>query len=132
MVAAVALLLAGGLAVGVVPGLATAVGPAAAAFTDQRGYVAQALDRRVAATPAPVTEWTTAGVLTGLLAAVLAVLVAFACLYARRSPGWLRRPAEHLRPVLGGLHRVHSGHVGDYAAWLVFGAAALAGLLAVG
>ena len=132
MSAAIALLLAGGLAVGVVPGLTAAVGPAAAAFTDQHGYVAQALGRRVAATAAPVTEWTTAGVLTGLLAAVLAVLVAFACLYARRSPVWLRRPAERLWPVLGGLHRVHSGHVGDYAAWLVFGAAALAGLLAVG
>jgi hypothetical protein len=27
---------------------------------------------------------------------------------------------------------LHSGHIGDYAAWLVFGAAAFAGLLLLG
>ncbi|WP_157121929.1 MULTISPECIES: hypothetical protein [Nocardia] len=49
----------------------------------------------------------------------------------------------HLRNMLGdndsrpsaviavrhGLHRLHSGHIGDYAAWLVFGCAAVIGLL---
>jgi multicomponent Na+:H+ antiporter subunit D len=75
----------------------------------------------------PPTEWTTAGVLTGLIATVLAISVAWAGLYGR-APGWLRRP---VRPALHGLHRWHSGHIGDYAAWLVFGSAALAGLLIV-
>jgi multicomponent Na+:H+ antiporter subunit D len=133
MATSIGLLLTGGLAVGVVPGLAAAAGPAAAAFTDQHGYVAQALGRHVPASPTvPVTEWTPTGVLTGLLAVVLAVVVAFIGMYFRRSPAWLRRPAEHLQPALTGLHRLHSGHIGDYAAWLVLGAAAVAGLLAVG
>jgi multicomponent Na+:H+ antiporter subunit D len=37
-----------------------------------------------------------------------------------------------VRPALISLHRLHSGHVGDYAAWLVVGAGAVAGLLALG
>jgi multicomponent Na+:H+ antiporter subunit D len=126
MAVSIALLLAGGLAVGVVPGLATAVGPAAAVFTDQRGYRALTLGQSVSAVSD--TEWTTTGVMTGLLAVLLAVLVAFGGLYARRSPDWVRR----LRPALTGLHRLHSGHVGDYAAWLAFGAAAVTGLLIIG
>jgi multicomponent Na+:H+ antiporter subunit D len=133
MAVAIALLLAGGLAVGVVPRIASAAGPVAVAFTDQAGYAAQALGRAVPALPpAPHTAWSTQGVLLGLLAAALAVLVALAALYAGRAPSWLRRPARQLRPGLTGLHRLHSGHIGDYAAWLVLGAAALAGLLVVG
>jgi multicomponent Na+:H+ antiporter subunit D len=130
MTTAIVLLLAGGLAIGVVPGLAHAAGPAAVAFTDQHAYVAAALGRPVSAPPsAPATAWTVSGVLLGLLAAALAVLVAVTGLYAGRLPVWVRRPAGRLKPALRGLHRMHSGHVGDYAAWLVFGSAALAGLL---
>jgi multicomponent Na+:H+ antiporter subunit D len=76
----------------------------------------------------PDVRWTAGGVLIGLGTALLAVAVALAGLY----PAVLRRPVNVLRPALAGLHRLHSGHVGDYAAWLVFGAAALAGLLATG
>jgi multicomponent Na+:H+ antiporter subunit D len=72
-------------------------------------------------------EWTTAGVVSGVIATVLAISVACAGLYGR-APSWLRRPA---RPALHGLHLRHSGHIGDYAAWLVFGSAALAGLLII-
>ncbi|HEY1570349.1 MAG TPA: complex I subunit 5 family protein [Pseudonocardiaceae bacterium] len=122
MVAAIALLLAGGLAAGFVPGL----GPAAAAFTDQHAYVATVLGHAGSAVPTPPeTGWTESAVLLGLLTVALAVLVAVAGLYVRRVPAWLRSG-------LTGLHRVHSGHIGDYAAWLVFGAAAFAGLLLLG
>jgi multicomponent Na+:H+ antiporter subunit D len=123
MVAAVALLLAGGLAIGFVPG----AGPAAAAFADQYAYVGNALARPVPAVlaPAPDATWTTSAVIVGLCTSVLAVLVSVAGLYVRRAPAWLR-------PGLASLHRLHSGHIGDYAAWLVFGAAAFAGLLALG
>jgi multicomponent Na+:H+ antiporter subunit D len=131
MVAAIALLLAGGLAVGVVPGFAEGVGRAAAAFVDQHGYLTQAGSAAgpipPTAGPVPPTAWTTSGVLLGLLSTALAVAVAVAGLYGR-APAWLRRP---VRPALHGLHELHSGHVGDYAAWLVFGSAALAGLLIV-
>ncbi|HEY3749030.1 MAG TPA: complex I subunit 5 family protein [Pseudonocardiaceae bacterium] len=130
---AIALLLIGGLLVGVVPGLARAVGPAAAAFVDQHGYWAQALHGVTTAVPdVPAAGWTVSGVLLGLLSACLAVVVAGWALYPDRSPAWLRHPAGRLRPVLSGLHRLHSGHVGDYAAWLVCGTAAVAALLLAG
>ncbi|HEY4022852.1 MAG TPA: complex I subunit 5 family protein [Pseudonocardiaceae bacterium] len=124
MVAAIAILLAGGLAVGVVPAFAEGVGHAAAAFVDQHGYVSQA---RSVTGAVPPTAWTSSGVLLGLLAVALAVAVAVAGLYGR-APAWLGRA---VRPAVHGLHQLHSGHVGDYAAWLVFGSAALAGLLIV-
>jgi multicomponent Na+:H+ antiporter subunit D len=68
-------------------------------------------------------------VLLGLLSAGLAVVVAVVALY---PPTWARRPVRALRPMLTGLHRLHSGHIGDYAAWLVFGAAAIAALMFAG
>src|SRR5205823_9223865 len=42
-----------------------------------------------------------------------------------------RRSVGALRGVLEPLRALHSGHVGDYVAWLVAGTAALAVLLAV-
>ncbi|HJP78910.1 MAG TPA: complex I subunit 5 family protein [Pseudonocardiaceae bacterium] len=123
MAAAITVLLAGGLAAGVIPAFAAGAGRGAAAFVDQRGYVSQALTGIANSVAPPPTEWTTTGVLLGLLATALAVAVAFGGLYAK-APNWVR-------PVRSGLHRLHSGHVGDYAAWLVFGSAAMAGLLLV-
>jgi multicomponent Na+:H+ antiporter subunit D len=113
------------------PGIARAGGPAAVAFVDQRGYWAQALTGSTggATVSVPDTGWTTSGVLLGLLSAGLAVLMAFAALYAGRLPEWARRAAGIGRPAMAELHRLHTGHIGDYAAWLVFGAAAIAGLL---
>jgi multicomponent Na+:H+ antiporter subunit D len=121
MATAIALLLGAGVAVAFLPG----VGPAAAAFADQHGYVTQALSPGFATLVAhgPDTAWTGSAVLTGLIGAGLAVLVGVAGL--RGSP-------DLARPVLAVLHRLHSGHLGDYAAWLVFGAAAFTGLLVLG
>ncbi|HEX5402909.1 MAG TPA: complex I subunit 5 family protein [Pseudonocardiaceae bacterium] len=130
---AVTLLLVAGLAVGLVPGIATAAGPAAAMFVDQRSYVDAALHGSgQLPISVPDTHWTTSAIVSGVLAALLAVLVAVIGLYSRQLPELVRRPIGRLRPVLTGLHRVHSGHVGDYAAWLVFGAAVLAGLVVLG
>ncbi|HEX4724608.1 MAG TPA: complex I subunit 5 family protein, partial [Pseudonocardiaceae bacterium] len=127
MAAAIVLLLAGALAVGAIRAFGDAVGPAAAAFVDQHAYVAAALAQPIPSVSpqVPDTAWTADGVLLGLLGCALAVLVAVAGIYVRRAPAWLRSG-------LDGLHRMHSGHIGDYAAWLVFGAAAFAGLLALG
>ena len=121
MAVAVALLLAGGLATGVVPAFAAAAAPAAATFVDQHGYLATALPL----SNFPHTTWTTTGALLGFLAAALAIAVALAGLYIRGVPAWVRSG-------LHGLHRLHSGHIGDYAAWLVLGTAVFAGLLAQG
>jgi multicomponent Na+:H+ antiporter subunit D len=107
----------------VIPSFATGAGRGAAAFVDQHGYVSAALSGIANNVTSPPTGWTTSGVLVGLLAGALAIGVALGGLYAR-TPSWVR-------PAVVGLHRLHSGHVGDYAAWLVFGSAAMAGLLLV-
>ncbi|TNC23813.1 hypothetical protein FG385_20525 [Amycolatopsis alkalitolerans] len=121
MTVAIALLFAGGLVIGFVPG----IGPAAAAFVNQHAYTADALAQPTPPAPAaPETTWTGTGVLLGLLTTALAVLIALAALHTRRVPGWSRT-------TLAGLHRLHSGHIGDYAAWLAFGTAAFAGILAL-
>ncbi|MEU6578593.1 proton-conducting transporter membrane subunit [Streptomyces sp. NPDC046805] len=106
MLAVPAVLLAGSLAVGVVPGVAAAVG----------GAVDEAL--RVPSTEVP--HWSVHGVLLGLLSTVLAVALA----------AWaLLRPASAwLSTWTGPLRRLQSGHIGDYVAWLVLGAVLLGAL----
>jgi multicomponent Na+:H+ antiporter subunit D len=61
-----------------------------------------------------------------------AVGFAFFGLYRRRLPRVLRAQAGRLLdPPVATLKNLHSGVVGDYVAWLTFGVAALAGLLAL-
>ncbi|GAA4216820.1 complex I subunit 5 family protein [Actinocatenispora rupis] len=130
MLAAVLALLAGSLAVGVVPGFAAAVGRAAAFTVDGTGYRAQVLHHAAARLPTTLPAyWTWSGVLLGLLSTALAVLVAAVAVAA---PAALRRPARTVRPAVDVLHRLHSGHVGDYVAWLFAGLAGFGVLLAAG
>jgi multicomponent Na+:H+ antiporter subunit D len=122
MVAAMVLLLAGGAAVGMLPWLAAAVSRGAELFTDRDGYLAQALFEAPGHTPAvsPAVTWTVPGLLLGLLSTVLAVAIAAVGLHLR-SDAALRLPVV--------LRRLHSGHVGDYVAWLFAGTAVLAALV---
>jgi multicomponent Na+:H+ antiporter subunit D len=63
---------------------------------------------------------------------VLAVGFALFGLYRRRLPALVRRAAGRvLDAPVAVLKGLHSGIVGDYVAWLTFGAAALGGLLAL-
>jgi multicomponent Na+:H+ antiporter subunit D len=126
-------LLAGSLAVGVVPAVARAVSRASVEFVDRAGYVAQALSGAPGhpAAPPPEAGWTGAGVLLGLLSALLAVGVAAAGLWGSRLPAALRGATRALDPALTALRRVHSGHVGDYVAWLFVGVTALTALVGV-
>jgi multicomponent Na+:H+ antiporter subunit D len=122
MLAVPAVLLAGALAVGVVPGLRTGVGHAADTFTDHHGYLVSVLyGRPMHPTPTPTPHWTAAGLLWGLLATALAVV--FALLATRRPT---REPARWFTA----LRRLHSGHVGDYVAWFLVGITLLGALLA--
>lgn len=121
----------GGPALGVVPGVPAAFAAAAQRFTDRAGYVGQAL-HAAGATPSkalPEVAWTTKGVVLGVVSAVLAVLVACTALYADRLPGVLTAAARPVGRALTGLRQLHSGHVGDYVAWLFVGVAALGLLL---
>ncbi|MFC8714110.1 complex I subunit 5 family protein [Streptomyces sp. NPDC057197] len=99
-------LLLAALAAGAVPGFAGAVGDA----VDEAGTWG------VFST----AHWTATGVLLDLLSALLAVAVAGV---AVARPGLLAAPGWALP-----LRRLQSGHVGDYVAWLLVGAALLGAL----
>ncbi|HEY3942460.1 MAG TPA: complex I subunit 5 family protein [Acidimicrobiales bacterium] len=125
-------LLGGALAVGILPGVHAAAENAARIFVDSGGYRNQALFGTAARLPA-VHEggWSLSGVLLGLLSAGLALGVAAVGIWSRpithhfpRLLDWGRRPLSVLREL-------HSGHVGDYVAWLMLGLAALGGLLSL-
>ena len=126
MLIAVLVLMLGGLTVGTVPGFSNAVEVAAERFVDTSGYVDQVL-RGIAPPPisVPDTWWTLPGVLLDLLSTALAVGVAALGLQFRRLPARLRSPVTSLSPALEGLRGLHSGHVGDYLAWLMVGVAGL-------
>jgi multicomponent Na+:H+ antiporter subunit D len=126
-------LLAGCLAIGVVPGLAESFGKAAHVFLDRHGYIEQTLTTAPMPAVPHVADmhWSALGLGLGFASTALAVLFALGALYARRFPGWVQRFARPVTRPLRVVRRAHSGHVGDYVAWFVVGVALLAGLIGV-
>ena len=129
MIAPILVLLGGGLIVGVLPGAHSVANRAAATFIDSAGYSHQALYKLPEGTVAPTaSNWTGVGFGLGFASAVLACCVALGGLYGSR----LAEKLPVLREVYGPvnlLHRLHSGHVGDYVAWMMMGLAVLAGFI---
>jgi multicomponent Na+:H+ antiporter subunit D len=127
MLVPIVVLLLGALGIGVLPGAHTAAERAAASFTDAAGYAHEALTGTPAPLPplAAVSNWNLSGVVFGLVSAGLAVALAATALYADRLPtARLGRRAG--RSVLRSLRKVHSGHIGDYVAWMMTGMVTLA------
>ena len=131
MTAAIAALVAGSLAAGVLPGAHDAFAAAGQRFTDGAGYARQALFHAAAgAVHLPQSAgWTLKGAGLGVASAALALGLALAALYAGRLPAAVRAAGRAGIPVMRGLHRLHSGHIGDYIAWLLAGVAGLAALI---
>jgi multicomponent Na+:H+ antiporter subunit D len=135
MLAPIAVLILAALALGVVPGVADAGGAAAGRFADRAGYLVQTLGSAPAATrtatapatlaPAAHRGWTVSGAALGLLSAALAAVLAAAALYRNQLPSSATALAQRMSPILNGLRRLHSGHVGDYVTWLFVGVAVL-------
>jgi multicomponent Na+:H+ antiporter subunit D len=129
-----AVLAATALAVGAVGTLTPHALGAAANFTDTRAYAGAVLDARTRA-PHAVEHPPASGesVAWAILSTIGAAGLAAFGLWRRRIPGEVRRRVGAvLVPPLDGLRTLHSGHVGDYVAWLAFGTAVLGGLLAFG
>ncbi|GAA1799847.1 complex I subunit 5 family protein [Actinomadura chokoriensis] len=132
-----AALLAAGAAAGLMPG-----GPVAAAahvFADRDAYAGLVLDGVVAHPHAPPDDpWTLAGFAGFAGTLLLAALIAAsgvrhpAVLRVRAAvrTGGGRIPGRAADAAAARLHALHSGHIGDYAAWLTAGVAVLALLTA--
>jgi multicomponent Na+:H+ antiporter subunit D len=134
MIAPIAVLVAIGAVIGMWPALVRATERAAYRFVDSSGYAARVID----ATPLPAAhEVLAVGITSGAVLAVLAtavVAVAGTVLMTeqRRLPTRVTDVGAALaRSVLRPLRAAHSGHAGDYIAWLTVGMAAFGGILAV-
>jgi multicomponent Na+:H+ antiporter subunit D len=120
MLAAPILLLGSSLWVGLQPGLPAWAQRAAYAFTGS-----------AAARPASsAAGWDAGAILLGLLGTALGLGIAAMTLWSpRRLPARAEAASAKTGPVralLVALERTHSGHVGDYASWLLGGIALLA------
>ena len=129
-----ALLVAGAMAIGLLPHLGPVIEAAAVRFQDQGGYNATVLSGAPLAHPAapyPVepAEITAAGLITGAGSVAGALILAFLALYWRRLPV-LRRGFEPGTGLVRPLERFQSGVVNDYVTWIVIGVACLGGALA--
>jgi multicomponent Na+:H+ antiporter subunit D len=129
MLLPIVVLLGAALALGVLPGAHRAAERAADYFVNGPAYQAQALaaapDRVVAAATG---NWTAEGVGLGLASSALALAVAGAGIWSRPIRDRFPRIAIGSRP-LAALRRLHSGHIGDYVAWLMLGLAAIGGFV---
>ena len=127
MPAAVVVLVLGSLAVGVLPHAGGLVAHAAERFIDGTGYSAQALSSAPPTPlhPHPEATWSPLGAGLGVLSALLALGFAAMGLWPDRLRLLLRPMQAGMKPV----RALHTGHVGDYVAWLFAGVAALAALV---
>ncbi len=79
----------------------------------------------------PQPESLLPGIVRGLITTVLAFALAGFSLFRRRGPLNALDFSGGLAPLLRPLRRIHSGHMGDYVAWLTFGTALFAGIFAL-
>lgn len=112
MYTAIGLLLAGCLATGVLPAVARGADTAARRFVDAGAGTA-------------ASSWSVLGAGLGVLGCLAAAGVAAAGLH-HWDPVSRRRAAALSAPVLSALRTAHSGHIGDYLAWMFAALAALA------
>ncbi|MDQ3216249.1 MAG: NADH-quinone oxidoreductase subunit D [Actinomycetota bacterium] len=117
-----------------VPGLLAGSEAAAEAFTDRTAYVEEVLAgefRRIPAAPAhagPKSE----ELVPGFLSVAGALGLAAFTLGSNRLPSrWRRAIWNSAGRIVVGLRNLHSGHPGDYIAWLTFGVALLGGAFGV-
>lgn len=114
-----------GLLLGLVPNLQLATLHAAAQFTDSAAYASRVLDGHTlsVASAAHIPPADLAG---GFAAVLIAIVIAAAHLF---SPP-IRALSNIVIKPLHWLHKIHSGHIGDYVAFLTFGMACF-GLICV-
>jgi multicomponent Na+:H+ antiporter subunit D len=130
IIPAIVLLLAA-LAAGVWTGLADAATAAAERFIDTAAYAGAVLQGAPGTIPGRVDVPAPVGIDYVYAAAATLGAVGLAALLLLRPPRRSERaPIRAGLAALGRLRDLHSGHPGDYVAWIVVGTAALGGMLA--
>ncbi|WP_431683178.1 proton-conducting transporter membrane subunit [Kitasatospora sp. KL5] len=128
MLAVPGVLLLLALLLGSLPAVVPALAHGAAAFTDPEAYRAAVTAGTATVSHAEESAWWAApGLALGCLPAGLAVALALFTVSRRPDPRPALRPAER---AVRGLRRLHSGHLGDYLAWLALGIAVLCAAVA--
>jgi multicomponent Na+:H+ antiporter subunit D len=128
MVAPAVLLVLAAAVAGLVPGVVHAIEHAAAEFRDTAGYRDAVLHGTGAFPQITPSHLTAADFLYGAAGTLGAVLVAWLGLFGHRIRDEIPRAAT--KP-LAALRDLHSGHLGDYVAWLTVALAAIGGLCAL-
>jgi multicomponent Na+:H+ antiporter subunit D len=126
-------LLAGSLAIGIVPGVGRLALAGAQRFEATSAYAAAVLHGHALALPAVSVQTTPTlqDVLSGVGFTGLTLLFGLLVLLPRRLPGPMAGVVSLARVLARGLHALHSGHPGDYIAWLTVGAVIFIGVFAL-
>ena len=125
-----ALLLAGSVVVALDGRLRTGIESAAGLFENSTGYQSLVL-RGVPASLPPHEHPTThfPPFWRELVTAALAALLALVALYPSRLGKAGQKTSDVLGSMLAPVRAIHSGRIGDYVAWFIFGVAAYGGYL---
>lgn len=119
-----------GIVVSLVPQLRSIGEANARLFTDQSSYAREVLNNIQAVAPSRLPpEALTTSIVRSLIVAALALLLALGSIFRERL-GAAFNFTRSLELGNTALRKLHSGHPGDYVAWLTFGAALLGGVFA--
>ena len=126
-------LMLGGLAIGLLPGVGRIALAGAARFEASAAYTSAVLRGRATtvAVPRMAAAPTLEDVLLGFVFTFVTVALALLVVVPRRLAGAPEALVSAWRTAARRLHELHNGHPGDYVTWLVAGAAALTAVLAV-
>ena len=118
------------IAVGLLPSIRQAAQNGATRFADYAGYQARVLDNATLPLNPPPIEHSFA--ISGVARSLGAAAAALALAWFALSPYWPRKKswASPVKRTVSYVRRIHSGHIGDYVAFLTFGIAAFAIALA--
>ncbi len=122
-----AILILLGIAIGAFPQLRSFAAAGAYLFTDGSSYAHAVLNNIQAVAPArkPAAALTWS-IVRSSIAGAIALLLALGSVF-REKLGSAQKIVSSLELGSGALRRIHSGHPGDYVAWLSFGTAVLGG-----
>ena len=133
MLVPVVVMVAVGMGVALAPGLADDAEHAAARFVDTAAYAEQVIDGVAAdAVVEPEAEHHgyTGVIVASMSTTVVSVGVTALLMARRRLPQGAAAVLGYMNRAAAPLRAAHSGHIGDYIAWLTVGVATFGGILA--